>query len=576
MSSQPTEPTTTLQALVNLKRPTIRLSPLAASPDSDPASSNSHLHPHNQQHGLEFEFDCDAPRCSITVYAVGIPAHLVEDHPAHDLDGQTSSKDASEDRLILFETTIEGGFGKKLHLADGAALELAKLEHAAQLAIAAEAAASSNSADANAPEGESSKILEAKDHHSRKRLTFFRKKGNSSHHHGPQPHSTSQTTTAPTVAAGPALALVDAESHQRPSGSLATEAGAGHGGIGRDPKDRKKEEEDGGVKLSIRLAACDMDNKPLRVRNEQVTYLHIVRHGPVPAPPAAAATTGAEGEGGSTSNPPEADKTETSSVTEVEDKRPWVVKVVKREARIGPHAFHLHEIYGLTSHSAAPAHPLAPTAPTPAPEHTYPPTTDASADAAAPTISPADDADATAECLLCLSSPREVVLLPCRHLVACRECAVNMVEFGAGGTLVHSEPDPPPPAVTAPGGEVTPANGGNDTQAAALVGDAAVPPTPATPAPPAPTTRRKRKPKGWFCPVCRQRKSNSVLLLPWDSLLISPLLLFGSVYFPTPHNNDASALQALRDRHGGEARVRLLLHRARPPARRLPHCRANR
>lgn len=436
-----------------------------------------------------------------------------EDHPAHDLDGQTSSKDSSEDRLILFETTIEGGFGKKLHLADGAALELAKLEHAAQLAIAAEAA-QSNSADVNTSEGESSKVSEAKDHHSRKRLTFFRKKGNSPHHHGPQSNSNLQNNAAPTVAAGPALALVDAESHQRPSGSSTTDAVAGHGGSGRDPKDKKKEEEEGGVKLSIHLAACDMDNKPLRVRNEQVTYLHIVRHGPVPAPPDPATTTGAtEGEGSSSSKPSESDKTETISVTEVEDKRPWVVKVVKREARIGPHAFHLHEIYGLTSHSAAPAHPLAPTAPTPAPEHTYPPTTDASADAAAPTISPADDADATAECLLCLSSPREVVLLPCRHLVACRECAVNMVEFGAGGTLVHSEPDPPPPAVTAPAGETTPADGGNDTQAAAPAGDAAAPPTPATPAPPAPTTRRKRKPKGWFCPVCRQRKSYRVLLL---------------------------------------------------------------
>ncbi|KAJ7152285.1 hypothetical protein C8R43DRAFT_1127364 [Mycena crocata] len=36
---------------------------------------------------------------------------------------------------------------------------------------------------------------------------------------------------------------------------------------------------------------------------------------------------------------------------------------------------------------------------------------------------------------------RRVVLLPCRHLVACRPCAVNMVEFGAGGAIVaEAEP----------------------------------------------------------------------------------------------------------------------------------------
>ena len=54
--SQPSNPTTTLQALVNLKLPTLRLSPLVSSlQDDDPATDQ---HPH--LHGLEFTYDCDA------------------------------------------------------------------------------------------------------------------------------------------------------------------------------------------------------------------------------------------------------------------------------------------------------------------------------------------------------------------------------------------------------------------------------------------------------------------------------------------------------------------------------------
>ncbi len=91
--------------------------------------------------------------------------------------------------------------------------------------------------------------------------------------------------------------------------------------------------------------------------------------------------------------------------------------------QIGSHIFHLHEIYGLSSASNQSTVPAVnPT------EHTYPPTAAA----------PAED-EPSSECLVCLSSPREVVLLPCRHLVACKECAINMVEFGAGGAIMHAE-----------------------------------------------------------------------------------------------------------------------------------------
>jgi len=64
-----------------------------------------------------------------------------------------------------------------------------------------------------------------------------------------------------------------------------------------------------------------------------------------------------------------------------------------------------------------------------------------------------------------------------------------MIEFGAGGNITQST-DP------AAGGDE-----GTDTP-----GGTGVPGfTANTPAPPT-NTRRKRKAKGWFCPVCRQRE----------------------------------------------------------------------
>ena len=83
------------------------------------------------------------------------------------------------------------------------------------------------------------------------------------------------------------------------------------------------------------------------------------------------------------------------------------------------------------------------------------------------------------------------MLLPCRHLVACKDCALNMVEFGAGGTITQ----------VAESGAGANANEGAITVNAATPGTATAPTT---------TTnqRRKRKAKGWFCPVCRQRKWN--------------------------------------------------------------------
>jgi pyruvate/2-oxoglutarate dehydrogenase complex dihydrolipoamide acyltransferase (E2) component len=156
--------------------------------------------------------------------------------------------------------------------------------------------------------------------------------------------------------------------------------------------------------------------------------------------------------------------------------------VVRREAQIGGHSFLLKEIYGLSTSSNST-------------DTSYPPT---SSDPYASTPN---------ECIVCLTSPRDVVLLPCRHLVVCRECAVGMVEFGAGGRVARRD--------DAEAAEPAP----DATDAATADGTAAPAPAPA-PAAPAPT-RRKKKAKGWYCPVCRQRECPLQFLTDSYSLHIS-------------------------------------------------------
>ncbi|KAG8216788.1 hypothetical protein J3R82DRAFT_7033 [Butyriboletus roseoflavus] len=405
-SKEPSQPTTTLQALVNLKRPTLRLLPLAFAPGDDPDHADSH-----HQHGLEFEYDCDAPRCKIDVNVI-LPA----DHPlAENVDTRGFS------RTLVFQSIVDGGFGKFLKLEEDATLELGRFEQSVRPEAVAPEQAPANpqvTTPASAP----------RNGNQRKRFTALRFRKRSGDR----------------AAAGPALAVVDADLDHT-SAELNKEKG---------PMDDMRE----GIRVTIRLSALDEEGMDVPIVNEQTTYLHIVRVG----------------------TPPAADE---------EEARPWVVKVIKREATIGPHTFHLHEIFGLAAQSSTSAPHTS--SPTTTDTHTYPPTASRSA--------AIHEDEPSSECLLCLSSPREVILLPCRHLVACKECAVNMVEFGAGGTIVHNEDTNAP---TNAGADATAGEGGSGT---ANAGEGTNPPAVLPPNP-----RRKRKAKGWFCPVCRQ---------PYTSLL---------------------------------------------------------
>ncbi|KAF8882506.1 hypothetical protein CPB84DRAFT_1713539 [Gymnopilus junonius] len=422
-SKEPSQPTTTLQALVNLKRPTLRLSPLSSVQDDPSMPNGSDLH----HHGLEFEYDCDAPKCGIYVHV-----HLPKTHP----DAPSTSSHHSLAKLLVFETVVDGGFGNRLKLEEGAMLELGRFEHTNAASNGAESPQNalstepSTSGDLSASQTPSDGPNGQTGRHNRRRFTHF--------HFRKRSHNRSIS--------GPALAVVDAEPHTAQEGPGKTKDG--------------KEELEEGVKVTIRLAALDEQGTELASPNEQITYLHIVRFGQK--------AEAAEGEDSG------------------EDTRPWVVKVVKREATIGPHTFHLHEIFGLTSTST---HQAPPTAPPPVPTvHTYPPDEKSQVETAAISVV-AEDESPQSECLLCLSSPREVVLLPCRHLVACKDCALNMVEFGAGGNITQAVEPATGDEGTANGGATGGQTGGNA---------AAVPATPIA------NQRRKRKAKGWFCPVCRQ------------------------------------------------------------------------
>ncbi|GJE85225.1 hypothetical protein PsYK624_013030 [Phanerochaete sordida] len=416
-SKEANQATTTLQALVNLKRPSLRLTPLETDSSEEIEQVDAQHH-----HGLEFEYDCDAPKCAISVNILVSPAHHLADRSV----GNAHSK------ILVFETVTDGGFGKTLKLEEGATLELGRYEHQPHVKTVSATSspdldekkagtsgvASATASNAEIPTLSADDGAEVSSTRKSKRFTSF--------------HFRKRTHESRTVA-GPALAVVDVEA--------------------KENAHEEKDESGLGVKAMIRLSALDENGKPLACINEQTTYLHIVRFGA----------------------PPPADE---------EDKRPWVVKVVKREATIGTHTFHLHEIYGLSS---ATTNPTAPQAAVPT---TYPPT-------GTPSL-PQED-EPSSECLLCLSAPREVVLLPCRHLVACRDCAINMIEFGAGGQIVQNDAAPAADGENAEGGEENAANAGEQP-----ADGAAAMPTPIPTVVPTTNTRRKRKAKGWFCPVCRQ------------------------------------------------------------------------
>ncbi|KAJ1311694.1 hypothetical protein OPQ81_010167 [Rhizoctonia solani] len=406
------EPATTLQALVNLKRPSLRLTPLASN------ASNTDLGSTKTGHGLEFDYDCDAAKCRITVT----------------MASNEHTKSESEDKdqpTTIFETVTEGGFGRTLKHEHGAILDL--VHHDEVRETDTSAVEDSAAQEPVALPAEPAAAVTR----SRRRISV--------------PFHIRRRDRGPQQAVGPALPVVDADVHNpRAEGS----------------KDNAPKET-GGVHVTIQLDALNEAGELTTPRNSQLTLLHIVKLGQPP-------------------------------VDGAEDTRSWVVRVIRRDALIGNHTFRLHEIYGLASANA----------PTPA-HQTYPPAPATDQDGEALPDAHAQQQTyefAGAECVLCLSSPREVMLLPCRHLVACKECAENMITFGAGeGVSAPADPAAEQTTTSANANTNQPSTGTPNANANTTA------PEPLTPFQAAAAAgRRKRKAKGWFCPVCRQ---------PYTSLL---------------------------------------------------------
>lgn len=103
-----------------------------------------------------------------------------------------------------------------------------------------------------------------------------------------------------------------------------------------------------------------------------------------------------------------------------------------------------------------------------------------------------------------------------------------MVEFGAGGTIVHNDTSN---TTANAGAETTPGEGGS---AAPNTNGATEGTNPPTVTPPHP--RRKRKAKGWFCPVCRQRQ----YFLRKRVEFVMFNLNIRSLYVPLAHLHDAA------------------------------------
>ncbi|KAI9220282.1 hypothetical protein BC828DRAFT_383918 [Blastocladiella britannica] len=83
------------------------------------------------------------------------------------------------------------------------------------------------------------------------------------------------------------------------------------------------------------------------------------------------------------------------------DPRDLEVRIVKQKLWLGNVGMLLQEIYGFAD-------------------------TDAVAPPGSPTAQPGDDSHQMPECIVCMADPKDTILLPCRHLCLCKECAQEL------------------------------------------------------------------------------------------------------------------------------------------------------
>ncbi|WRT67695.1 uncharacterized protein IL334_004667 [Kwoniella shivajii] len=475
--------TTTLQALVNLKRPTLLLQQLE-QPISDEASGRPSIESTTEEeqditlvssspisissprkrastisttplHTLTFKYDATTPqvRIQLEIYPSPQPELAI-------IEGKESIVEDHEPKII-YSGVHNGGFNQSFTLPHTSALDLSSAiipqeEQEQNMKNEAELQNTTNNSNGNNGTTLSNSqvpppVTTSNDENqSRWGRGLFRRNRQDDLESGTNGIEMTNTTNRLDENGQPINPIINNENGINDvPGQHQNEA-------------EKKKENERGMRLLIRIDGVGNEGQALPRKNAQLTHILI------------SGTWAAENTATASINPVQA----TSA-----GKRVWVVKVARREAIIGSHTFLLKEIYGLSSTST-----------TSSSNSQYPPTQD---DPYASTPN---------ECIVCLTSPRDVVLLPCRHLVVCRDCAVGMVEYGAGGKVGRRED-----GETAGGAEAS--NGGTGTTAANGAGTTAT--TAGQPQVAGGTTttgreRRKKKVKGWYCPVCRQ---------PYTSLL---------------------------------------------------------
>jgi hypothetical protein len=227
--------------------------------------------------------------------------HLSKDHP------DAPPTHASLARLQVFEMVKDGGFDKKLTIEDGAFIELERFEFVNGVAVGGgnrnhQTMIGDSEEKKTSDEGSSTIVSHGGGDGTAQADVPTSGSNNSAHdinnsadngHRRRFSHFHFRKLHLHRRISGPALTVVDAERNPVPQSGAATDEAK------TTPTSKTKDGD--GVKVTIRLVALDEQGMELASPNEQLIYLQIVREG---------------------------------TKSDEDDKKPWVVKVVKREAMV--------------------------------------------------------------------------------------------------------------------------------------------------------------------------------------------------------------------------------------------------
>lgn len=305
--------TTTLQALVNLKRPTLLLQQLPVPQNRDQSADVTPTGPSPPLHLLKFNYDAMTPKVSIT---------LSVHQPLPAAATSSSEHVAPEPPRVIYSGLHPGGFNQTFQLPPTAALDLTS----AIAPTPPAAPADDNDDDKSVkPTGEGEgNTATGRDSHSEE---TSRSSVDRNHQHSSTTPDLAVIPELPSTSAEAAAAAAREERpprrfgifprRSRPSDvesgdiELANAQASAPATPGEDiqekPEEPKVEEPEYGMRLLIRIEAAGPEGQTLRRRNAQLT--HILISGMwVPD----AGSTPQEGPG----------------------KRVWVIKVVRREALV--------------------------------------------------------------------------------------------------------------------------------------------------------------------------------------------------------------------------------------------------